>query len=218
MNRWLQRLVGLGRRLNLAIELRQLLRLLRYRRLYKWLLVAVVPDEALLVRNLIEVGKQPVKILLEYRVIFVIVAAGAAGGQAHPYGGSRLRPVRHILDPIFLGDDAAFSSRALIAIKAGRDALFERRVGQKIAGELLDREPIVRHVAIESVDHPIAPTPHIAWAIGLVAIGIAITGGLHPSKRHVFPIPGRDKQAIHYFSVRARRAIAAQRVDLRPPG
>ena len=49
---------------------------------------------------------------------------------------------------------------AMIAVETRRDLLVERRVRQQVARDLLDRELIERHVAVERVDHPVAPRPH----------------------------------------------------------
>ena len=55
--------------------------------------------------------------------------------------------------------------------------LFERRVREQIAGELVDSEFVVWQVAIERVDHPIAIAPHVEpQRIGPVTGRISITG------------------------------------------
>ena len=67
--------------------------------------------------------------------------------------------------------------------KAGRHALRLRRVRKQIAGDLLDDELVVRHVAIDGVDHPIAPKILLARQILFVAVAIGISG-------HIEPMPG----------------------------
>ena len=55
-------------------------------------------------------------------------------------------------------------------MKAGRDFLIERRARQQIAGQLLDRELVERHVRVERADDPVAPRPQFAVAVHLVAV------------------------------------------------
>ena len=51
-----------------------------------------------------------------------------------------LRPVDHVLHVVLLGNRAALEIDHVIAIETGGDLLVHGRVGQQIAGELLDRE------------------------------------------------------------------------------
>ena len=67
--------------------------------------------------------------------------------------------------------------------KAGRHALGLRRVWQQVAGDLLDDELVVGHVAIDGVDHPIAPKILLARQILFVAVAIGVSG-------HIEPMPG----------------------------
>ena len=62
-------------------------------------------------------------------------------------------------------------------------AIFCSRVafGQQVAGDLLDGELVERHVAVEGVDHPVAPAPHRALAVALVAVGVGVAGGVEPA-------------------------------------
>ena len=56
-------------------------------------------------------------------------------------------------------------------------------LGQQVAGELLDGELVERHVAVEGVDHPVAPAPHDALAVALVAVGVGVAGRVEPARR-----------------------------------
>ncbi len=173
----------------------------------------IIPDEAALLRDLIEECEQAVEIFLRDGVVFVIVAAGASDGEAHPHGGGSLRAVGHVFDAILFGNDSAFAAGAVIAIEPRSDLLVERGVGQQIARELLDGEAVVRHVAIEGVDDPVAPAPHVARAIGLVAVTVAIAGGFHPAVSHALAIAGRGEQPVDHGFVRAGRLVREKGVD-----
>ena len=84
----------------------------------------------------------------------------------------------------------------MVALKAGGDALRERGVGQEVAGHLFEDELVEGHVACEGIDHPVAPAPHDAFAIGLVAVGVGITGGIEPAGGHAFGEAGGGEEAV----------------------
>ncbi len=159
-------------------------------------------------------AKRLVEILLRERVVLVIVAAGASQGEAHEDGGGGLRAVGHVLDAILFGDDAAFAGGAVIAVEAGGDALLEGGIGQQIAGQLLDGEPVVGQIAVEGVDDPVAPAPHVARAVGLVAVGVAVARRFHPAKGHALAVARRGEQAVDDLAVGGGRGVAQEGVYL----
>ena len=106
----------------------------------------------------------------------------------------------------------------MIAVEAGGDALIERGIGQQIAGQLLDGEAVERQIAVEGVDHPIAPAPHVARPVGLVAVGVAVARRFHPAEGHALAIARRRQQTIDHLAVGVGRSILKKRVDLRGRG
>ncbi len=163
--------------------------------------VAVVVGEAAFVGDAVEIGEEAIEVFLGDGIVFVIMAAGAAHSEAHPNDGSGLGAVGDVFDAVFFRDDAAFAVGAVVAVEAGRDDLGAGGIGQEIAGELFDGELIVGHVFVESVDDPVAPAPHFAGAVGLIAVGIAKAGGFHPTEGHAFAVAGRLQEAVHDFFV-----------------
>ena len=87
-------------------------------------------------------------------------------------------------------------------------------IGQQVAGELLDGELVEGHVAIEGVDHPVAPAPHVTLAVGLVAVGVGVAGGVEPADGHAFAVAGRGEQAVDDFLVGVGRGVGEEGVDL----
>ena len=131
-----------------CLELPALLLLGAGRRLDQRRRVAVLDRPALL-GDVVEEGEEPVELVLRDRVELVAVAAGAGQRQAQPDGRGRVDAVDDVLDGVLLGDDAPFAVAAMVAVEAGRDLLVERRAGQQVAGELLDRELVERQVAVD---------------------------------------------------------------------
>src|SRR3989442_225052 len=80
------------------------LRLFRLgRRFDYWRGITVFAGFALL-RNVVEVTKELVKLLLFERVVLMIVTSGATHGEAEEYGGCRLDTVHHVLNGVFFGN------------------------------------------------------------------------------------------------------------------
>ena len=58
--------------------------------------------------------------------------------------------------------------------------LVERRFGQQVAGQLLDRELVERQVAVERVDDPVAVGPHLAVVVEVDAVRVGVAGRVEP--------------------------------------
>ncbi len=69
-------------------------------------------------------------------------------------------------------------------------------LGNRSPASLFHGELVIGHVAIEGVEHPIAPAPHFARTIGLISIGVAIARRFHPAESHALGVAGRRKQAV----------------------
>ena len=62
------------------------------------------------------------------RIVFVIVAARAADGQAEPDGADGADAIHQVLRLELLGDAAGFGIDPVVALEAGGDLLIERGV------------------------------------------------------------------------------------------
>src|SRR6185369_17074816 len=87
-----------------------------------------------------------IKILRREGIELVVVAFGASQGRAEPYRAQRADSIGSVLREIFLGLQPALARSAIQAVIRRRDFLIDRRIGQKIARELLARELIERLV------------------------------------------------------------------------
>ena len=177
------RVLGGGDRL---IELRQLQVVLgpwgaNERRRGRWFGHAVFGD-------VVEQREELIELALRERIVFVVVAAGAAQRHRHPHGRSRFDPVDHSFDPPFLGDAAPFARHPMVAVEAGGHSLREGGIGKQVARELLDGELIERLVAVVGVDDPVAPPPHVPLFVGLKAVAVGIAGAVEPPHGHPLAI------------------------------
>ena len=163
------RLLGAGRRLDVRRR------------------VAVL-DRLAALGDVVEVSEELIELFLADWIVLVAVAAGASSSQAEPDGGRGIDAIDDVFDGEFFGDDAPLGVAAMVAIEAGSDVLFPRGVRQHVAGDLLDGEAIERYVAVKGVDHPVAPAPHDAFAVVLVAVGVGVAGAVEPALSHAFAI------------------------------
>ena len=76
----------------------------------------------------------------------------------------------------------------------------ERGIGQQVAGELLDCEPVERHVAVEGVDHPIAIRPHLAVIVDVEAVRVGVARGVEPVAGAMLALMLRREQRSTTFS------------------
>ena len=169
--------------------------MLRSRRLDERRRIAVLERHPPL-RDVVEVGEKPVELFLRKQIVLVVVAARASERQPQPHGGRGIDAIDHVFHRVLLGNDAAFPVAAVIAVEAGGDLLVERGVGQHVAGDLLDGELVEGQVAVEGLDHPIAPAPHAALAVGLVAVGVGVARRIEPARGHALAVAWRLQQPV----------------------
>src|SRR4051812_7009177 len=102
------------------------------------------------------------------------VATGTAHGEAHPRCCGGGPAIGDILPLIPLGDGAALEVDHVIAVEASGNFVAGSGAGQEVAGELEYGEAIKRHVAVEGLDNPVAPGPHVSVGIDVIAVGIRV--------------------------------------------
>ena len=120
----------------------------------------------------------------------------------------------HVIDARLLGDAAALTIDHVVAMKAGGDELVLRRIGQQIAGELLHGEAVERQVVVERLDRPIAPVPHRACRVALVAVGVGVERGVEPLPDHPLAVARRGEQPVDHLLIRVGRGVGEERLDL----
>ena len=132
----------------------------------------------------VEEGKKLVELFLRNRIVLVAVAARATHRHAHPDVRSRLDTVDDVLGLILLRDRAPLEVDHVIAVESRSDLLLQSGVREQISGQLLRGELIERHIAVESVDDPVTPAPHLAVAVDVVAVCVGVTGQIEPLHRN----------------------------------
>ena len=98
--------------------------------------------------RIIEERKNLVILFLLQRIELVIVALRAADSQAQHALADRVHAVEHRFHAKLLRVHAAFFVDHRIAQKARRHNLVLRRLRQKIAGQLINYELVIRKIAI----------------------------------------------------------------------
>ena len=168
-----------------------------------------------LLGHVVEKRIHRVKIALRDGIVFVVVALRAADCEAEPRHARRGDAIHHVEVQVFRLDDSALVARHHVTMKARRDFLLDERIRNQIARELLGREITERLVVVESLHHPVAPHPHIAQRIVVIAARICVTREVEPRHRHAFAEMRRREQAIHRFFVGVGRIVREKGVHLR---
>ena len=159
--------------------------------------------------------EQPVVVLLGDRIVLVIMALGAADGQAEPDGSDRVGAIHGLLEPELLDLHPAFPVLEAVPVESRRDPLVDSCARQDVPRDLLDRKAVKRHVAIESVDHPLAPAPGVRpLGVLLVAVGVGVASEIEPVDRPALSVVARLKKAVDEALVRARPWVRQECIDL----
>ena len=161
----------------------------------------------------VEEGVELVEFLLGDGVEFVIVANGAAGGEAKPNGDGGVGAVDGVAEDEFFVDAAAFAGGDVAAVEAGGDFLIEGGVGEEVAGELPGGELVKGEVVIEGADDPVAVGPHAAFVVEVEAVGIGVAGGVEPVAAHVFAVALGFEEAGDEFFVGVGGGVGEEGVD-----
>ena len=173
-------------------------------------------------RDVVDVREELVELFLRERVVLVIVAARAAHGEAQEDGARGFDAVHDVLDRIFFRHDAVLGVAAMVAVETRGDLLVHRRVRQHVPGNLFHREPVERQIPVKRVDHPVAPSPHHALAVKLVAVGVGVARRIQPARRHPFATARRGQETIDGLFVSAGRVVVQKGIDFgggrRQPG
>ena len=155
-----------------------------------------------------------VKILHRDRVVLVVVTNGAAARQPQPGLHRRARPVDGVAIQELLVDRPPFAGRHVAAIETGGDQLGLGRLGQQVAGQLIDREVTERLVAIERTDHPVAIGPDLANIVEVQPVRVAVPRHIQPMPSHLLAIVLRLEEPIDHLFVGVGGGIRQKRVDL----
>ena len=163
---------------------------------------------------MIEDRKQPEVFLLRDRIVLVVVALGAVDGDRHP-------DLERRVDPIDDGDVAellvvgpAFRVRQRVAVERRRQKLVDGRIGEHVAGDLFDRELVVRQIAVEGVDHPVAILPDGPRLILGIAVRVGVASQIEPHRRPAFAVGTGREHLVPEPLVRVRRLVGDEGVDV----
>ena len=101
-------------------------------------------------------------------------------------------------------------------LRLNPEATFWSRValGQQIAGQLLDRELVERKIAVERGDDPVAPRPHHAMTVDVVAVRVGVARGVEPGHGHALAVARRLQQRVDAPLVRVGRPVGEKGVDV----
>src|SRR5690349_10157469 len=72
---------------------------------------------------------------------------------------------------------------------------------------------VVRKVAVERADYPVAIEPYLANGIFLVAVRIGVAGRVEPDASPAFSIVRRGKQTIDLFLIGSRTRVGKKCID-----
>ena len=109
----------------------------------------------------IQKSEQAIILFLQERVVFVVVALSTLDRDTQDALADGVHAIEHGFHAELLRVHAAFLIDHGIAQKTRGHPLVLRRVREQVPGQLVDDELVVRQIAIEGLDHPIAIKPDL---------------------------------------------------------
>ena len=101
-----------------------------------------------------------------------------------------------MVDAVFLLDGSALGLLRVKTVERGGEDLLVGGIGQQIARELVGDEFVPREIFVERFDDPIAPRPHVAFAVDLETVAVGVAREVEPIGGHALAVAGRGKQAV----------------------
>src|SRR5687768_8981839 len=134
----------------------------------------------IIVTTVIEKSHELIIIVMLKWIVGMTMTLYARESSSHQHFPGRVHAIDHGSRSEFFVVGSAFIIGHGIAMKCSGDILRIRRIGKKITGNLLCQETIIRHIAVECIDRPVAVTPDGAAVIALISFGVCITGEVEP--------------------------------------
>ena len=153
--------------------------------------------------RVIEKREHAVILVVRERVELVRVALGALRREPQHRLAQAVDAVEHLDHPEFLRDDRSLLVYHAVAEEAGGHDLLLRRVGQKVASDLLHHELVVGHVAVDRGDDPVTPGPHLATKVLLVTVCVGVAGEVEPVPRPLLTESFARKERVNCLLVAA---------------
>ena len=149
------------------------------------------------------------------RVVLVVVAPGAAEGQAQEGRAGRVGGVgQPLVVELALDHRRLLQRRADAVQRAGGDGLGV--VGpQLVAGDLLLDEAVERLVGVQGADHVVAVAPGVGIeVVGLEAAGVGVAGHVEPVPAPALAVLRRGEQAVDQPFVGVGPLVVGEAFDL----
>ena len=116
----------------------------------------------------------------------MIVAASTAYRQAQPGGPDCTDSIDHILCAVlFVVVAIIVIDCDVVAVKTGGNLVVKCGIGQKVPGDLTDRERVVSHVLVVGFNDPVSPRPCHPKG---VRARIRVARQVQPRPGHVLPV------------------------------
>ena len=147
--------------------------------------------------GVVEEGEQAEILLVRERIELVGVALGTLGGDPQHCLAEAVDPIKHLDHPELLRNDRPFLVEHAVAKESGGHDLILRGIREQVAGHLLDHEAVVRKIAIDRPDHPVAPGPLLPRRILLVAVGVGIARQIEPVTGPLLAVAVAGEEFFH---------------------
>ena len=145
----------------------------------------------------------------------MVVALRALDRDPEHPAAQRVHAVEHRLHAELFRVRAALLIDHRVAEKTRRHDLRLRGIRELIARELLYEKLVVRQVAVEGVDHPVAVKPDVARLVLFVAVAVRVARGVEPVAAPLFAVVRGGKQTLRLLRQRLGGGVGEKGIRLR---
>src|SRR5690606_30205106 len=149
------------------------------------------------VSGIIEKSNRFIIFLKLKRVVGMAMALHTFKSSAQPNLISRVHTIQNRSNPKLFAVRSALIVIHCIPMKSRGDQLIFARLRQQVTSKLFNTELIIRHILVESPDHPVPVFPDLSRTIPFIALGIRIPSHVQPPGGPFLTILLRTEQAVH---------------------
>ena len=152
--------------------------------------------------------------LLRNRIVFMVVTLGTTHCQTEEYLPGGICPVYGIghIELIRVGSPLLVECHTPVEPRCNPRLYVGIR--EQISRHILDDEPVIRLVRIESIDDIIPVKPHRSIGISVVTVRVSITGQVEPGLSHPFSVMGCGQHLVDGPIECRLRVVSGERSDL----
>src|SRR5580658_10651351 len=160
----------------------------------------------------VEKCRKAVVIALRQRIELMVVAPRALKRQSERRVTKSIDTVGDIFRAPLRLDASALGGLAVEPVEGRGQPLVARGICKEIARQLFRQKFVVRKIAVEGIDNPVAIRPGRAERVVLITVTIGVSHGVEPWRGHALAVTRGGQKSVNYFLEGGRGFVREKRV------